>query len=378
MKLLVLAQTPPPAHGQSIMVQAMVEGLPSLGITVRHVPFSLSRTHDSIGRWHPSKVLTAMRAALAARRMLRNEAFDALYYVPAPGKRGALWRDIVVLGLVRGSVPRLVLHWHAPGLGEWLDKKATMIERAAATRALGRADLSIVLAESLRGDASVLLPKRIEVVANGVPDPGPPSHSSKANEEDWRVLFLGQCTKEKGLFVSVEAVLEANRRLISGSRAERFTLTVAGPFLRTSDSEAFASLAKQNPGVLVYVGEVSGDSKRDLLRNCDCLCSPTSYPHEGQPLVILEALANDIPVVATRWRAIAETLPNAGGILVPPGDSAAVAHALISLRDTRCPPGTRRALFLKEFTIAEHLRRLSYVLGTLILDQNVLKPEGTA
>jgi glycosyltransferase involved in cell wall biosynthesis len=370
MKLLVLAQTPPPAHGQSIMVQALVEGLPSLGIAVRHVPFSLSKTHDAIGRWRPAKIFTAVRAALAARRMLRSEAFDALYYVPAPGKRGALLRDIVVLGLVRMSARRLVLHWHAPGLGKWLENHGTAAERAAAQRTLGLADLSIVLADSLRHDAGIFRPRRIEVVANGVPDPGLRSKAPETAENSWRVLFLGQCTKEKGLFVTVEAVLEANRIQRSTSIGGRFTLTVAGPFVRPSDSQAFASLAMQNPGVLTYAGEVSGDAKRDLLRNSDCLCSPTSYPHEGQPLVILEALANDIPVVATRWRAIAETLPNDGGILVPPGDPGAVAQALINLRDSRCPSGVRRAIYLKEFTISKHLQRLASVLGDLVLDES--------
>ena len=366
MKILVLAQTPPPVHGQSLMVRAMVDGLPRLGIEVRHVPVELSKTHDDIGKWRPGKAIAAIRAGLAARRIGRAEAFDALYYVPAPGKRGALWRDLIILGLARPAFRRMVLHWHAPGLGTWLEKRATGPERIAARRFLGRAELSIVLADTLRHDAQMLGAKRIAIVPNGVPDPGPPERRPAAPGRPWQVLFLGQCSEEKGLFAAAEAVIAANAKDRQTPGQPGYTLVAAGPFPRPSDERAFAALAGRHPGVVRHVGEVSGESKRSVFLESDCLCLPTRYPHEGQPLVVLEALAFDLPVVATPWRAIAGTLPPEAGALVPPGDSGALAETLRAIRAKPPGPGVARAAYLREFTQELHLKRLASELLRMI------------
>jgi glycosyltransferase involved in cell wall biosynthesis len=260
----------------------------------------------------------------------------------------------------------MALHWHAPGLGAWLEKRATGPERIAARRILGRADLSIVLADSLRHDAEMLGARRIAIVPNGVPDPGPNERRHAAPGRPWQVLFLGQCSGEKGLFTAAEAVISANAADQQTSGQPGYTLVAAGPFPRTSDERAFAALARRNPGVVRHVGEVSGESKRSLFLESDCLCLPTRYPHEGQPLVILEALAFDLPVLATAWRAIAATLPPEAGVLVPAGDTGALADALRAIRAKPPGPGVARAAYLREFTLELHLKRLASELQRMI------------
>jgi glycosyltransferase involved in cell wall biosynthesis len=50
-------------------------------------------------------------------------------------------------------------------------------------------------------------------------------------------------------------------------------------------------------------------------------------------MALAEAVARGIPVVSTTAGAIPETVPAAASILVPPGDSRALAKALGSLMD---------------------------------------------
>ena len=360
MKLLVLAQTPPPLHGQSLMVQTLVAGLPGQGIVVRHVNLPLSRTSDDIGRARPGKVLTAVRAGLAARRAARRESCDVLYYVPAPGKRAALWRDIILLGLARPACPRLVLHWHASGLGEWLSSAASELERRLAHARLGHADLAIALSENLLADAGLLQPRKTAVVANGIEDPGGPVPAAPPvlRGPRRRVLFLGALSADKGVLVLIEAVA---RLRAAGAELE---LVLAGAPASAAEAAAIEHTAAPWGDAVQRPGFVTGLAKAALFRSADIFCLPTHYPHEAQPLVLLEALAQDLPIVATQWRGIPAMLPP-GNPVVPPHDPAALAAGLAEALRAPPPPGANRGHFLARFTRERHLEALATALRSL-------------
>jgi glycosyltransferase involved in cell wall biosynthesis len=338
------------------MVRTAVAGLPAHGVPVAHVNLRLSRATDDIGRWQPGKLLAILDACTQAVAARFLEGCDTLYYVPAPGKRAALWRDWLVLLLCRPFYPRLVLHWHASGLAGWLATRASAPERWLTQLLLGGAGLSIVLDASLRADADALRPGRVAVVPNGIADPGGPLPRPPA--DPFQVLFLGLCSVEKGLFTAAEAVLAANR----AEAKPRFTLVAAGAFPDPATAARFASLCAAHPGELRHAGEVHGVEKAQLLRASHCLCLPTRHPAEGQPLVLLEAMAHDLPVVATRWRAIPATLPP-GTPLVEPGDAAGLAAALRQLARTPPPAGALRRHFLAHYTAERHLAALAGALA---------------
>ena len=59
--------------------------------------------------------------------------------------------------------------------------------------------------------------------------------------------------------------------------------------------------------------------------------------HEGMPLVLFEAMAASTPIVATDVGGVAECCDNGlSGVLVPPGDAAALAEALHSVLSDPC------------------------------------------
>lgn len=347
------------------MVQALVDGLSARnGFQIRHVNFLLAENHADIGRWRPGKVWRVFVLAIRAVLLRFRHGCDVLYYVPAPAKRGALYRDWLVMLVCRPFFKQLVLHWHAPGLGAWTATHATPIERMLTRWLLGRADLSVVLAASLESDAQFFRSRRIAVVPNGISDPLPP-HTSPSTSRTKQALFLALCSAEKGLFTAAEAVLAANRVVGSPPDAPRFTFVAAGPFPDAQTEQQFRTLVAQHPHTLRHVGFADAAAKRALLESSACLLFPTRYPAEGMPLVVLESLAYDRPVIATRWRALPDLVSDECGTLVPPDDVDAVRDALLRLDGHPPPPGACRARFLRHFTFAHHLDSLAAALRQL-------------
>jgi glycosyltransferase involved in cell wall biosynthesis len=361
MKLLVLAQTPPPLHGQSAMVQLLVNGLPPRGIAVHHINLRLSIDNADVGRWRWGKIFATLGFAVKTIRARFAEHCDTLYYIPAPPqKRGALYRDWVLMLLCRPFFPRLVLHWHAAGLSEWLAKHGNLAERLLTRWLLGRADLAIVLSTSLRADGEGFRPRRITVVPNGIPVP--PAASLPASTRPFRLLFLGLCSDDKGLFAAASAVFEANRRAGSSEADPAFVVVAAGPYDREETAARFQRLCAEHPNVVRHAGVVSEAQKSALFAESHALIFPTRYPAEAMPLVALEALGHDRPVVATSWRGLPDIVTPEVGILVPPANEAALAAALLRLRDHPPVPRACRARFLAHFTVERHLVFLAAAL----------------
>jgi glycosyltransferase involved in cell wall biosynthesis len=392
---VVFAHVPPPHHGQSAMVKLMLDGLRTSeygNFEIHHVDARFSDTMEDIGGRGLGKVLRALCFACKAVRYRIQYGVKTLYYIPAPPKGAAMARDWLVLALCRPFFPRLILHWHAVGLGEWTNtamQNGNLVTALAArlNRALlGRHDRSFVLTDWGRADVAVFKPREVRVVSNGIPDPCPDFEASllarrrqrvadlrlalsgEGEVVDFRVCFLGHCTAEKGLWDAMAAVAAAISTLKGGNPKMRLRFRVAGEFPTANDREHFASLCgslKQTHHLeddwIAHVGFVSGMEKRRFLEEADCLFFPTRYAAESFGLVAVEALAFGIPPVTSDWRMLPEIMNRVGLPVSRAGDPDSLATGLISAIG-RDDPAVLRAAFLEHFTAEAHLRHLADAL----------------
>ncbi len=282
MKLLVFAHTPPPHHGQSYMVQLMLEGFggdnrqkrpeargPGIfGIECYHVNARLSQAIHEIGSFQIRKLFLLVLYCLQAIWCRFRYGVTNFYYVPAPGQRGALYRDWLVMLLCRPFFRNLVFHWHAAGLTEWLTTSAPVWVRRITQQLLGSPQQSIVLSRYNNADGLRLLSRQIEVVHNGITDCCPEfeqqvwptrlarsrarqklmigqalsaaeTEQAGADAHLFKALYVAHCSREKGLFDAVDGVALSNTQLAKSGSAMRVQLTVAGEFVNRVERAEF-------------------------------------------------------------------------------------------------------------------------------------------
>ena len=150
--------------------------------------------------------------------------------------------------------------------------------------------------------------------------------ASKSPSRDLRLLCVATVTPRKGHAVLLEALAELRDR--------RWHLTCAGS--TTRDPATFAALEHQLERLALrarvsFLGDLDSDALEREYERAD-LFVLASYL-EGYGMALAEAVARGIPVVSTTAGAIPETVPAAAGVLVPPGDSRALAKALGTVLD---------------------------------------------
>jgi glycosyltransferase involved in cell wall biosynthesis len=135
------------------------------------------------------------------------------------------------------------------------------------------------------------------------------------------------------------------------------------------------------------LGARTSDEVRDLLRDADALVLP-SVPtadgrREGIPIVLMEAMSSGLAVVASRMAGIPELVEDhVGGLLVEPGDAAALADALMELArdpDLRQRLGRAgRARVLAEFDLDTQARRLASEFENVVDVRRAAQRQGSA
>jgi glycosyltransferase involved in cell wall biosynthesis len=154
-----------------------------------------------------------------------------------------------------------------------------------------------------------------------------------------RIVAVGTLHEVKGQTHLVDAC----RRL--AERGVDFSCRIIGD---GPDRAALAALIEE-AGLhdrVVLTGRMTSDAVARELAEADVLVAP-SVPtsggkREGIPVVLMEAMAAGLPVVASRLSGIPELVTDGtDGLLVPPGDDGAIADALERLA---ADPALRRRL----------------------------------
>jgi len=181
-------------------------------------------------------------------------------------------------------------------------------------------------------------PEHISVVCPGT-DPAPLARGTGDHRANLLCVATLTPRKDHALLFSALAVL----------RDRAWRLNCVGSTVRapgTADSLRCQIDASGLRDRILLAGEVSDTALSTFYEEADVFVLASQY--EGYGMVLSEALARGLPIVATRAGAIPETVPADAGLLVPAGDRGALTAALGRIMDdhrlrARLAQGARRA-----------------------------------
>ena len=327
------------------------------------------RIVDSRGPWYlgasPMHIVGAViyfgRTVLA---LLRARLFSSpcIVHVNITG-RGSTIRKVILVTIARVLRLRYVLHLHDYDYAKYYRNQgpflkrliATMFRSAAAVVVLGRHEFEGV-SQSLQ-----LGRDRMVVLHNAVPDPLPNLNRTPRVGRPCHLLFLGYLSARKGVPDLLRALASPTMKL----RRWRATLAGGGPI------DEFRKFA-EDLGILdrlCFPGWLDQNAVSALCADADVLVLPSHA--EGLAMSVLEGLSHGLPVVTTPVGAHSEVIePNVSGILVPPGDVAALAESLVSMIEDetlrhQLARGARDR-FLDGFDVRRYAARLRELHASLL------------
>jgi len=137
------------------------------------------------------------------------------------------------------------------------------------------------------------------------------------------IVCVGRLCEQKGQLLLVEAVA----RLVD--KGERVHLTIAGDGPMRKEIEEKIARFRLESNITV-TGWINSEQVRELIVNARALVLPSFA--EGLPVVIMEAMALQRPVLSTFIAGIPElVIPGENGWLVPAGDIEKLTEALLEI-----------------------------------------------
>ena len=177
--------------------------------------------------------------------------------------------------------------------------------------------------------------------------------------DDRLVLTVARFTPQKGHAVLLAAV----PTILAREPRAKFLFVGRGP------EQAAIEEQVRDAGLSDAVRRLGQrDDVADLLASADLFVLPSHF--EGLPLALLEAMADGVPVIASKIGGSVEAMGSQHPFLVPPGDAEALASAIIDALGNpavaRCSADTAQARFKAQFSADRMMRETAAIYDAML------------
>ena len=320
---------------------------PDLGVFVKQLADELERAGNDVSRvvidhrgGSPAKYGGLAARALAEARRFHPDVVYAHFLFPAGAAAAFAARRV-------GA--HLVLTAH----GRDVRNVGTIPGVATATAAaIRRADAVIAVSDFLRGELEAKIPDaqgKVHVIDSGV-------DLARFRHRDAAPLREELGWEGEGPFYLCVGTLDERKNVVR--LADAFAGLGGGSLVFAGDGPLRVELDRRDRVLLL--GRVSHSRVADLIAASDIVCQPSLIEPFGQ--AVLEALACERPVVATRIGGPAELLTPETGVLVDPGSVDSIAAGLRAAADLPRPNPAARAI-AAEHDVVKQAARVARLLA---------------
>jgi glycosyltransferase involved in cell wall biosynthesis len=297
-------------------ISTVVRGYIDAGLFDR-IDCTYVATHRSGSNWR--KLLVALTGWM--RILVRLHTMDAPLVHVQLSSRASFWRKAVVCLLARLARRPYLLHVHGSEFADFYHE-CSPARRRIVRAVLARATLVLALSEAWRAILQQISPgARIEVLTNAVPLPPPDAMAVPSRPPT--LLFFGEIARHKGVFELAQAFARVADEL------PQLRLIYAGTGSGVEETRRLIEQFRLGSRVR-FTGWLQAQRKQATLAGATLFVLPSFV--EGMPMALLEAMSFGLPVIATPVGGVPEILTHGhDGLLVPPGDIAALAAAIARL-----------------------------------------------
>jgi glycosyltransferase involved in cell wall biosynthesis len=283
-----------------------------------HLPFFFTPELKAARKGHPRKAFELIRVLGRLVRIRRRGPIDILLYPTGGPQNVAMVRDLLLLPWVFLFSRRVILHFHAAGIADQLEAGSGSLIARVLRFVYSKAFAAIVMTDFGLCDPRAVGINRILVVPWRMTDDFDPVLLRRGGDGVVRLLHVGHLCADKGTPQLLEAFTALRRN------HPELELELVGECLPPFSQDLLEKLI-DDLGIRSYVrlsGLLTGRSKAEAFGRADLFAFPTIAPYESFGLVLAEAMAWKLPVVASRWRGNSDVLtPNAGGVTFPVSSS---------------------------------------------------------
>jgi glycosyltransferase involved in cell wall biosynthesis len=362
--ILFILHMPPPVHGAAMVGQIIKESSPiNNDFKGTFINLSTSTEINEVGKGGGSKLITVIKIAAKVFKALLKEDYD-LCYMTLTAKGFGYYKDFIIVTILKAFRKKIIYHFHNKGVST---RQNRIIDNLL-YKFTFRATNTILLSSLLYYDiAKYVKRKDVFVRANGVPEPANKTGNKETlhgSDRSCKLLFLSNIVVEKGVFILLEAC-----KLLKGKNLV-FECNFVGDW-STIKENMFNQLVLENglSNCVFAHGKKYNEDKLFFYRSSDIFVLPSI--NECFPLVLLEAMQFNLPVISTDEGGIADIIVDGEtGFIVAKKDAGELAdklELLIKNADLRVKMGAAGGRRYKDnFTIGHFEKGLSTILKEII------------
>ncbi len=301
-RILLVSPLPPPTGGITTWTSEYIKEMRTQGYEVSIVNASVIgnriSVNSKINYLDELKRIVHIRSGI--KRAIKTGRVDIVHYNASCFTAGLL-RDAVVLRDVKKRIP-IVYQCHCNLETNIHNRLSTSLFK----KALKCVDKVLTLNQPSQGFALHYF-SAVEKIPNFIPDAI--LKDKECNADLKNIIFVGRMDEKKGIAELIEAF----------KAFPELKLHIVGP-----DSNGLLTDVRETN--IIKHGELDHDKTIEIMRDMDALVLP-SYS-EGFPLVVLEAMAAGLPVIATDVGSIREMIEDKGGVLIRPRQVGDIVEAI--------------------------------------------------